>query len=110
MKFFRRLFLILLLIVIIVLGIVYLNGYKLYKSTIDNLSIEDKIAEIKNKDTYVSINDVPDYYINAIIAVEDHRFKEHGPIDYIAIVRAIVSNIQAKDFNEGRKYYYTASS
>ena len=101
MKLFRRLLLLILLIVIIVAGVIYFNGYKLYKTTIDNLSLSDKIAEIKSKDTYVSINEVPDYYLNAIIAVEDHRFKEHGPVDYIAIARAIISNIQAKEFNEG---------
>lgn len=39
--------------------------------------------------------------MDAIVAVEDHRFKEHGPIDIIAIGRAIFSNIRAKEFNEG---------
>ena len=101
MKLFRRLILLILIIVIIVIGVIYFNGYKLYKTTIENLNLSDKISEIKSKDTYVSINDVPDYYLNAIIAVEDHRFKQHGPVDYIAIVRAIVSNIHAKEFNEG---------
>ena len=101
MKFFRRLVLLIIIIVIIAGGVIYLNGYKLYKTTINSLSLADKIAEIKSKDTYVSLNEVPDYYINAIVAVEDHRFKEHGPVDYIAIVRAIFSNIQAKEFNEG---------
>lgn len=101
MKVFRRLLLIILLIVIIIGSVILLNGYKLYKTTIDSISLEDKIAEIKSIDTYVSIKDVPEYYSNAIIAVEDHRFKDHGAIDIIAIARAIVSNIQAKDFNEG---------
>lgn len=101
MKVFRRLLLIILLIVIIVASIILLNGYKLYKTTLDNISLKDKIAEIKSIDTYVSIKDVPEYYSNAIIAVEDHRFKDHGAIDIIAIARAIVSNIQAKEFNEG---------
>lgn len=101
MKIFRRLLLVVLLIIIIISSVVLLNGYKLYKTSIDNISLKDKISEIKSIDTYVSIKDVPDYYTNAIIAVEDHRFKEHGAIDIIAIARAIVSNIQAKDFNEG---------
>lgn len=43
----------------------------------------------------------PKYYGEAIIAVEDHRFKEHGAIDMISIGRAVVSNIQAKELNEG---------
>ena len=101
MKFFRRLLLLILIIIIIVVGVVFFNGHKLYKNTLNNLSLSDKIAEIKSKDTYVSLKEVPDYYINAIIAVEDHRFKEHGPVDYIAIIRAIISNIHAKEFNEG---------
>ena len=101
MKFIKRLFLLILIIIIIVGSVIFLNGYKLYKTTLNNLSLSNKISEIKNEDSYVSINDVPKDYINAIIAVEDHRFKEHGAIDVIALLRATVSNIQAKEFNEG---------
>lgn len=101
MKFIKKLLLIILVIVIIVGSIIFLNGYKLYKTTLDNLSLSDKITQIKNNENYVYIGDVPDYYTNAIIAVEDHRFKNHGAIDIIAILRATVSNIQAKEFNEG---------
>lgn len=101
MKFIKRLFLLILVIVIIVGSVVFFNGYKLYKTTLDNLSLSDKIDKIKDEDSYVSINDVPKDYVNAIIAVEDHRFREHGAIDIIALLRATVSNIQAKEFNEG---------
>lgn len=101
MKFFKKLLLILLLIILIVGSVILLNGYKLYKTAISEITISDKIAEIKSIDTYVSINDVPTYYLNAVVAVEDHRFKEHGAIDIISIGRAIVSNIQAREFNEG---------
>lgn len=101
MKFFKKLLLILLLIILIVGSVILLNGYKLYKTAISEISISDKIAEIKSIDTYVLINDVPIYYLDAVVAVEDHRFKEHGAIDIISIGRAIVSNIQAREFNEG---------
>lgn len=101
MKLFKKIFLILILIILIIVSVIILNGYKLYKSVTDEISLSNKIAEIKSIDTYVSINDVPKYYTDAVIAVEDHRFKEHGAIDIIAIGRAIVSNIQAKEFNEG---------
>lgn len=101
MKFLKRLFLVLLLIIFIVGSVFLLNGYKLYKTSIDKISVQDKIAEIKSKDTYVSIQQVPTYYTNAIIAVEDHRFKDHGAIDLISIGRAIISNLQARELNEG---------
>ena len=101
MKFIKRLLLLILIIIIIVGSVIFLNGYKLYKTTLSNLSLSNKISEIKNEDSYVSINDVPKNYVNAIIAVEDHRFREHGAIDVIALLRATISNIQAKEFNEG---------
>lgn len=101
MKIVKRVFFILLLILLIVTGVVFLNGYKLYKTSLEHISLQDTIAEIRSKDTYVSIEEVPDYYKNAIIAVEDHRYKEHGPIDVIAIARAFISNIQSKQLNEG---------
>lgn len=101
MKFIKRLLLFILIIIIIVGSVIFLNGYKLYKTTLSNLSLSDKISEIKDEDSYVSIKDVPKNYVNAIIAVEDHRFREHGAIDVIALLRATVSNIQAKEFNEG---------
>ena len=101
MKFVKRLILFVLILIIVVGSVIILNGYNLYKTTINEKSLSDKISQIKSNKKYVSINDVPSYYTNAIIAVEDHRFKEHGAIDVISIGRAIVSNIQAKDFNEG---------
>lgn len=101
MKILKKLFIILILIILIVGIVIILNGYKLYKTATNEISISNKISEIKSKDTYVSINDVPKYYINAVIAVEDHRFKEHGAIDIISIGRAIISNFQAKGLNEG---------
>lgn len=101
MKIFKRLLLLVLLIIILVSSVIFLNGYKLYKSSLEQISLSDKIAEIKSKDTYVSIQQVPTYYTNAIIAVEDHRFKDHGAIDLISIGRAIISNLQARELNEG---------
>ena len=92
---------VLLSIIIIVSAVVILNGYKLYQTTIEAMSLKDKIAYIKSDSNYVSYSDVPDYYINAIIAVEDHRFREHSAIDVISLTRAIISNIQANELNEG---------
>lgn len=101
MKFLKKLLLLIILIILVICAIIILNGYKLYINTLNKTNLSDKIVEIKSKETYVSINNVPDYYINAIIAVEDHRYREHGPVDYIALARAMISNIKSKEFNEG---------
>ncbi len=101
MKFIRRLFLLIVLIIIIVGSVFYINGNKLYKESIAKTSISDKVSQIREDENFTSINDVPAYYKNAIVAVEDHRFYNHSTIDPIALARATVSNIKQKDFKEG---------
>ncbi len=101
MKFVRRLLLFILVIVVLVSSFIIFNGYNMYKNAISEVSLDTKISNIRNDVNFVKIEDVPKYYGEAIIAVEDHRFKEHGAIDIISIGRALVSNIQAKELNEG---------
>lgn len=101
MKFVRRFLLLILIIVIAVSSFIIYNGYNMYKTAITEISLDKKVSNIRNDVNFVSVNDVPKYYKEAIIAVEDHRFKEHGAIDIISIGRALVSNIQAKELNEG---------
>lgn len=101
MKFFKKLFLLIIIIILIFVGIIFANGYKLYTQAISEMSISNKVTSIKNSSTFVSTNNVPDYYINAIVAVEDHRFYNHGTVDLISIGRAIVSNIKQQEFKEG---------
>lgn len=101
MKFIKRLLLIILIVLVLISSFIIYNGYSMYKNAITEISLEKKVSNIRNDTNFVSINDVPKYYSDAIIAVEDHRFKEHGAIDIISIGRAIVSNVQAKELNEG---------
>jgi penicillin-binding protein 1A len=44
---------------------------------------------------------VPDRLKEATIAIEDESFYEHGGVDYGAIVRAAVSNLEAGEVREG---------
>ena len=84
-----------------VLGFYTLRGYNLYQNAISEKSIEDRVVEIKNKNNYTKIDDVPDFYIDALVAVEDHRFLIHNGIDIRSIGRAIMKNIQKKKMAEG---------
>ncbi len=77
------------------------SGYIFYRQTVKNASLPDKVLEIQNTDKFVSIKEIPDNYKNAVIAVEDHRFEEHGAVDIIAIGRALTVNVKNKDLVEG---------
>ena len=76
--------------------------YNLYKEAINEVSIEDKVEEIKNAtEDYVEFEELPKDYINAVIAVEDRRFFEHNGIDLISISRAVLKDIQTFSLAEG---------
>lgn len=101
MKFFRKLILLLLITILLIGGVCYINGKKLYDEKTSEISLFNKVAEIKSSDSFVSLNSLPVYYKNAVIAVEDHRFYKHGAVDPVAIARAIYSNIKSLKFREG---------
>ena len=73
----------------------------MYKNAIEQQSLEQKVQNVRNKQNYTKIEEMPKTYINAVIAVEDHRFYKHGGIDIIAIGRAIINDIKTMSLIEG---------
>jgi penicillin-binding protein 2A len=64
------------------------------------LIIMDKNGEVVSeqysvKYTAVPLSEIPESLIDAIIAVEDHRFYEHSGIDLIGITRSALKNLRA---------------
>ncbi len=45
---------------------------------------------------FIQIQDVPMNMKNAIVAIEDHRFYEHGGVDFYGIARAAFNNITGR--------------
>lgn len=94
--------LIIIFIILLSLGFIVVgSGYNLYKEAIEETSLEKKVEEIKDKDNYTTLDEMPDIYKKAVVAVEDHRFYEHGGIDVIAIGRALWNDLKAMSFVEG---------
>ncbi len=94
--------LIIILIILLSFGLIIVGtGYNMYKEAIEKVPLEQKVEEIKEKDNYTTLEEMPDLYKMAVIAVEDHRFYEHGGIDIIAIGRALWNDIKALSFVEG---------
>lgn len=101
MKLIKRLVLLIIFAIIIAGGVLAYKGHKIYKEVLEKTSVADKVAEIKGKENYTELKDMPEFYKNAVIAVEDRRFYEHGPIDLIAISRAVLVNIKSFELQEG---------
>lgn len=115
-KFIKKLLLFVLIIITIALAFITYKGHVMYKTVTTKESISEKEKKIKEYDNYVSINDVPDTYKNATIAVEDHRFYTHHGIDIITTLRSLIVNVKNKELTNGgstitqqvaRNFYFT---
>jgi len=60
------------------------------------------IGEFKiERGRYVSIKEIPQHLVYAVIATEDSRFFEHRGLDYFALLRALGKDIIHRRFKEG---------
>lgn len=50
---------------------------------------------------YVAYEDIPAYFVTAVVSIEDKRYYEHNGIDYIAIVRSAKAIIESGSLSQG---------
>lgn len=101
MKKFKKILLVLILIILSISAIYIGQGYKMYKNALDDKPLEEMVQEIRSQKSYTKISNIPDIYKDAVIAVEDHRYYDHKGIDIIAIGRALLNDIRARELIEG---------
>lgn len=101
MKLFKKILIILLILFVIGLSLVFMIGFGYYSNTLKEKSLVERVEEITTKEDYTPFDQLSKNYINAVIAVEDHRYYEHGAIDPIGIARAFYTNIRDGQFDEG---------
>ena len=97
LRYKNILMIIIVLLLFTSIGLSYLENKCLY----DNKIIDKKVQEIKKIPNYVKIENIDEKYLNSVIDIEDHRFYEHGAIDFISILRSIIHNIIAGKVIEG---------
>ena len=101
MKFLKKLILTLLILIIVLISILFIIGYSTYASALKQKPLVDRVTEVTSKENFVKFGEMSDLYRNAVVAVEDHRFYDHGPVDFIAICRAFYINLTTKELQEG---------
>ena len=97
---FKLIKIIIALTIIIFFSFRIITSY-IHKSVVADVEIESIINEIQSNSNYVQAKDINRTFLNAIVAIEDHRFYEHGAIDLISIARATLINIKNKEILEG---------
>lgn len=97
----RRVALVLLAVVLLGAVAVAWRGHALYRRAVSERGIEEVVASVRARPGYVSIDDLPQTYLDAVVAVEDHRFYEHGGVDVISIGRAAWHDLTTLSLEQG---------
>lgn len=107
-KWIKRILLTLLAVFLISGAVLACLGYSEYRNALEEEGLSEKIDKIRRDSDYVKSEDLPEIYLQAVVAVEDHRFREHGGVDMIAILRALKNDILSGSLKEGKHYYPAA--
>jgi membrane peptidoglycan carboxypeptidase len=100
-KILLKLILIILIILISIFSYIFFKGYTMYKSAIEEVSVTKMFTEIQEEENFTKLDEVPEIFINAVVAAEDKRFYSHNGIDLLSIGRAIKTDLITKDLTEG---------
>jgi membrane peptidoglycan carboxypeptidase len=73
----------------------------MYKTAIKEISISDRISEIQDEENFITTDEVPQIFIDAVVAAEDKRFYSHNGVDLLSIGRAIKTNLKTHELTEG---------
>lgn len=101
MKFIKKLIISIIVLIILICSIIFLVGHSYYTKALKEKPLFTRVDEITSQEHFVKFEDMSTYYRNAVISVEDHRFYDHGPVDFIAIARATFTNIKSGQLREG---------
>lgn len=101
MKLIKRLLALILLACLCIGGFITFKGYKMYEEALAQVSLADKVESIRANPEYTTFEELPEMYVDAVIAVEDHRYYTHKGMDIIATGRALWNDIKARQLIEG---------
>lgn len=101
MKKWKHVLLSILLLVSVAVGSIFIIGFIRYETLIAEKPLDEVIAEIQSDPNYVPLSDVNSDFIDALLAVEDPTFYEHGGIVLSNIMEAVATNLREQDFVMG---------
>ena len=73
----------------------------MYDAALEEMPLEEKVAEIMAQPQFTSMDGLPKRYLDAVLAVEDRNFYHHHGISLRSTVRAMVRNFQEGHVVEG---------
>lgn len=84
-----------------VVGFFAVKGAIMWNNARAEAPIDKLVSELRSAEEFVTIDDLPEFYINAVISVEDRKFRTHCGINLKSIARALLYDIKTLSFEQG---------
>lgn len=91
------------------------RGYNMHRNAVEKCP-PAQMAQLLRGDDFVRMEELPEFYIKAVISAEDKRFYAHRGVDPRAIVRAVAHDLKTMSPEQGgstitqqlaKNFYYT---
>lgn len=100
-KFKKKILKILLITLSIIMVIALGTGCSAKGESKRLIEMREVVTEIQNSEDFVKLEDISEDFLDAIVAIEDFRFYDHGAIEIRSLLRAMINNLKAKDLVQG---------
>lgn len=88
-------------LVVLVVGYFAINGAVMWHKSKSALSVTQAIENARAAEGYVMFEELPEFYVNAVISVEDRRFFKHNGISLRSIARAAYYDMKTRSLDQG---------
>lgn len=86
---------------VIVIGFFAIRGAVMWNNAKTAKPLDTVIAELRSEDGFARVSELPQFYINAVISVEDRKFRTHNGINPKSIARALLYDVSTLSFDQG---------
>lgn len=115
LKILRIIFAVLVPIAAAVMVVSAVRGYNMHRNAVEKCP-PAQMAQLLRGDDFVRMEELPEFYIKAVICAEDKRFYTHCGVDPKAIARAVAHDLKTLSPEQGgstitqqlaKNFYYT---
>ena len=101
MGLLKKMFMLAFLVILTWVGLTFYSGWQMYEDALAACPLEEKVAQTTAQENFTTLDQLPEVYLDAVLAVEDQSFYGHHGFNLRSTGRALIRNFQEKDLVEG---------
>lgn len=86
---------------LIFVGFFAVKGAVMWNNAKSEKPLDALVTELQSADGFARVSELPQFYIDAVISVEDRKFRTHSGINLKSIMRALLYDISTLSFEQG---------